>query len=227
MKKVFILILSLVFLLSGCGLLVNPKGEPEVIEEAETVPTAVPETEPGTEPDKGEETPPAEGKGSSLPEGKMEELLQIATNFPFNNFSGETLDGGTLDTKDLKGDVLVVNLMATWCGWCTYELPFFAEATKHFKGEDVNFVGIDVWEDFSTDDYKDALKAELEKAGVDIPVLLDKDSSYANSLGIQGIPYTMIVDREGTVRFTNPGAFMSSDDFIAMVDMVLYHSDKF
>jgi hypothetical protein len=37
----------------------------------------------------------------------------------------------------------------------------------------------------------------------------------------------MIVDREGVVRIVNPGAFQSADDLIAMVDMVLYHSDKF
>jgi thiol-disulfide isomerase/thioredoxin len=154
MKKIFVLVLALVFLVSGCGLLVDPQGGPKVIEETETVPAKVPEAEPEKSPDNEEETPPAEGKGSSLTEGKMEELLQLAVNSPFNDFSGETLDGGTLDTKDLRGEVLVVNLMATWCGWCTYELPFFAKAIEHFEGKDgdvVNFIGIDVWEDFSTD----------------------------------------------------------------------------
>lgn len=210
MKKLLILILSLVFILSGCGLLAKPEAEPETDSDNQT-----------------EETPPADGKGSELPEGRIEELIKLAVEEPFPDFSGETLDGGTLDTKDLRGNVIVVNLLATWCGWCTYELPYFADAIEHFEGKEVKFVGIDVWEDFSNDTYKTELKTLLDEAGIDMPVLLDKDGSYANSLGIQGIPFTMIVDTEGMVRFVNPGAFMSSDDLIAMVDMVLYHSDRF
>ena len=60
-----------------------------------------------------------------------------------------------------------------------------------------------------------------------MPGLLDTDSGYVNSLGIQGIPFTMIADRDGVVRFVNPGAFMSEDDLVKMVEMALYHSDRF
>ncbi|OQB22325.1 MAG: Thiol-disulfide oxidoreductase ResA [Firmicutes bacterium ADurb.Bin182] len=227
MKRIFIMVLSLAFFLSGCGILAKPEPAPpsEPLQPAKTQQPAEPEPEQTPagqtiEPENG-------GKTSELTEERIGELLAISDDRPFSDFSAETLEGGTLDTKDFRGEVLVVNLMATWCGWCVYELPSFAEAIKRFEGEDVSFVGIDVWEDFSNDKYKTELKSLLDEAGVDMPVLIDNDGRYANALRIQGIPYTMIVDREGIVRFTNPGAFMSSGDLIDMVDIVLYHSDRF
>ena len=55
--------------------------------------------------------------------------------------SGETLDGKTWDSADHRGDVVVVNLWASWCGPCAKEAPELVEVHEATKGDDVEFVG--------------------------------------------------------------------------------------
>ncbi|WP_170307451.1 TlpA disulfide reductase family protein, partial [Janibacter terrae] len=56
--------------------------------------------------------------------------------------AGETLAGQTWDSADHRGQVVVVNVWASWCGPCAKEAPHLVALNKELKGEDVQIVGI-------------------------------------------------------------------------------------
>jgi thiol-disulfide isomerase/thioredoxin len=110
--------------------------------------------------------------------------------------AGERLDGGELDVADLRGDVVVVNVWASWCTPCrveTADLEAVYQATKQLG---VSFVGINI------EDERD--KAISFLAGrVSYPSIFDRP--FEIGLGFRdppaplGPPATLVIDRDGEV----------------------------
>ncbi|MFI8291958.1 TlpA family protein disulfide reductase [Streptomyces sp. ms191] len=117
-----------------------------------------------------------------------------------NAIAGETLEGTRLDVADLKGKVVVMNVWGSWCGPCRAEAPHFAKVAKELKAKGVEFVGLNT---------RDADKAKAvsfeEEFGVSYPSLYDPDGKLIlngfpkGSLIPQGIPSTIVLDRDGKI----------------------------
>ncbi|MEU2233574.1 TlpA family protein disulfide reductase [Streptomyces vietnamensis] len=114
--------------------------------------------------------------------------------------AGETLEGKQLDVADLKGKVVVLNVWGSWCGPCRAEAPHFAKVSKDLKGQDVEFVGINT-RDFN----KQPAIAFEEDYGVPYPSLYDPQGKLIlfgfpkGTLNPQGIPSTVVLDKEGKI----------------------------
>ena len=107
---------------------------------------------------------------------------------------GETLDGGHLDVTDLHGQVVVVNVWASWCPPCRQETADFEAVYQATRDQGVAFVGI------NTEDTRDKAVSFIE-GRVSYPSIFDPASAYA--LGFTdppapiGLPMTMVIDRSG------------------------------
>ena len=110
--------------------------------------------------------------------------------------AGETIQGATWDSADERGEVVVVNLWASWCGPCAKEAPHLVEAHEETKGEDVAFVGINYRESS-----KETGRAQGEEWGFVWPSVYDKSGQSA--IDMQGKmttqPSTAVLDREGRI----------------------------
>lgn len=114
------------------------------------------------------------------------------------DFAKTTLAGGRVDTKALRGKVLVVKFFAKYCEPCKETLP--AAQRLHSKYDDVTFVGI------SVDDRSSDAQALVDQYGLTFPVVMDRSRSLSGRYRVVDIPMTFVVDREGVVQWVaGPG----------------------
>lgn len=121
-------------------------------------------------------------------------------------FNLRDLNGDAVTMEGLRGNVVVLSFWATWCAPCKEEMPHLQKMYEAKKDDGLVVLSI------SIDDARAAsrVKPFIKKMGYTFPVVLDRDSSvigYYNPS--KGVPYTVIVDREGRVAYRasgyNPG----------------------
>ena len=108
------------------------------------------------------------------------------------NLSGTTLQGSKFALKDVAGDVVVVNIWASWCEPCRTESPVLASLERQLAAKKVRFVGID-----ETDSATSATRF-VASTGARYPQLVDSDGALLRRLPLlpqKGIPSTLILDR--------------------------------
>ena len=109
--------------------------------------------------------------------------------------SFKTLDGKSHKLSTLRGQIVVVNFWATWCGPCQEELPRLSQIATSYAGKPVNFVFI------SIDDPKDRDKipSALAKLHVGLDSRVGADTDTLDSFGLGNIvPGTIVVDENGS-----------------------------
>ena len=109
-------------------------------------------------------------------------------------FSLKDLNGRIHRLKDLKGEVVVLNFFATWCGPCRQEIPELVRLYKGLRGKGVKIIGV------SLDPEPGAVLGPfISHYGITYPVLLGTREVVVDYGGITGIPTTFVIDRNGTI----------------------------
>jgi len=110
------------------------------------------------------------------------------------SFALENYDGKTVSLTDFKAPIKVINVWASWCPFCTDELPDFAELQKKYP-EQLAVIAINRGED------KQTAQAFTDKVGIsdDLTFLLDPEESFYKDIGGFAMPETLFVDSSGTV----------------------------
>lgn len=109
-------------------------------------------------------------------------------------FSLESLDGRTVHLADFRGKGVLLNFWATWCQPCKIEMPWFEELQKEYGSQGLQVVGI-AMDDASKEDISKFAK----EMGVNYPILLGKESVGDAYGGVQFLPSTFFIDRDGKV----------------------------
>jgi len=113
-----------------------------------------------------------------------------------------SLEGDTILSNELAGNVVVLNFWATWCGPCKLEMPSLQKLHERRAGDDVVVLGL------STDvGGEDGIRTFLEERSITYPVGRANQAHRRAFGGIPGIPTTFIIDRTGTVRHKVVGYF--------------------
>jgi thiol-disulfide isomerase/thioredoxin len=104
------------------------------------------------------------------------------------------LDGNSVSLSDFKGKVVVLDIWATWCPPCRAEIPHFIELQNEWKDKGVTIVGM------SVDSTGPADVAKFVKDnGMNYPIVM-ADEKAATAYGAdQGIPFTVVIDKNGQV----------------------------
>jgi thiol-disulfide isomerase/thioredoxin len=118
---------------------------------------------------------------------------------PAPDFSLSTRDGGTVSLSSLKGQVVLINFWATWCGPCRKEMPLLEQIAKKYGPLGFTLLGVNVEEDSRLFD------VFLKDVPVTFPILLDPANGVSKLYDVAAMPSTVIVDRQGRVRYVHQG----------------------
>jgi peroxiredoxin len=110
------------------------------------------------------------------------------------DFTLQSLDGKTVRLSDFHGKAVLLNFWATWCQPCKIEMPWFVELQKQYGPEGLQVVGI-AMDDASPQDIAKFAK----ELGVNYPVLIGKETVGDAYGGVQFLPATFYIGRDGKV----------------------------
>jgi peroxiredoxin len=111
------------------------------------------------------------------------------------DFSLQSLEGQTIRLSDFRGKAVVLNFWATWCEPCKIETPWFVELQKQYGPDGLQVIGIAADEG----DSKDDVAKFTRSMGVNYPVLLGKEAVVNSYGGVQFLPETIYIGRDGKV----------------------------
>ena len=142
------------------------------------------------------ESPPSES-GSEVRLGALDERA-VEMGQPAPDFALESrAPGETLRLSDYRGQVVVLNFWASWCGPCRQEMPEFeAEYQRHAAAGDLTILAVNA---LSLDSRRDAERF-IEEFEVTFPVAYDETGAVAERYRVRGLPSTFFIDRAGVVR---------------------------
>ena len=104
------------------------------------------------------------------------------------------LQGQTVKLSDLRGKAVVLNFWATWCPPCKQEIPWLVELQKRYGGQGLQIVGVSM----DDGDPKDVVKFAAENS-INYPVLIGEEKVAEQYGGIDYLPTTFYIDRNGVV----------------------------
>ena len=119
---------------------------------------------------------------------------QSAPDFALKSSTGENLR-----LSEYRGDVVMINFWATWCGPCRQEMPLLDELYTRYERVGFNLLGVNI-----DDDPRRAMQM-VEDLGVSFPILFDTRKEVSKLYNVEAMPVTILVDREGNVRYVHHG----------------------
>ena len=115
------------------------------------------------------------------------------------NFTLKDVDGNNIRLSEYRGQVVLINFWASWCGPCRQEFPHLDEL--HRKYEALGFVVFGV----NVEENRELADKVLREIPVTFPVLFDSENEVSQDYDVDAMPATVLVDRSGQIRFMHRG----------------------
>ena len=148
-------------------------------------------------------------KGLALAAAFVLPAFATSSSGPAPAFQLSGRGGKTIDLTQFKGQVVMINFWATWCGPCRQEMPLLEDIYKKYKPMGFSMLAVNVEPDSKA---AEAWLGKLAKP-VSFPVAFDVDSKVSKLYKVAGMPSTVFVDRKGNVRVMHKGYKPGDEDF--------------
>lgn len=121
-------------------------------------------------------------------EGKTSPIFENATNY----------EGGKNSLKDYRGSYVYIDVWATWCVPCIYEIPYLKKLEKQYEDKDITFISLSVNKPKNEDKWRKMIE-DKELDGIQLLAQNGMKSEFIRDYGINGIPRFILLDKEGKV----------------------------
>lgn len=158
------------------------------------------------------------GSNSKPAAHRPETVKSQSERKPAPDFSLRDGDGRTVRLSDYRGKVVLLNFWATWCGPCKIEIPWFVDFERRHKDRGFSVIGVSM-----DDDGWQAVKPFVNRLGVNYRVVLGDDRVSEAYGGVEALPTTFLIDREGNIAAVHVG-LAGKDDFEDGIEQLLQGS---
>lgn len=134
-----------------------------------------------------------------IPARAEEPSSAIRPGAPAPDVTITTLEGKEVRLTDLKGKVVVLDFWATWCAPCVTALPELSELAELFRDKGLVLYGINVRES------REMIQRFLENRELTAEFAVDFDGAVAKAFDQRALPYTLIIDQGGIIRYVHVG----------------------
>ncbi len=137
---------------------------------------------------------------------------------PAAEYVAADLQGDSVALSSLKGNVVLLNMWATWCAPCRAETPYLESLYEQHEDEGLRVVGISQ----DTRDAADQVADFVEEYGVTYTILHDPRMQALDLYQVIGLPASFLIDREGVLRWYRYGPIEEGDaEFLRALGDVL------
>ncbi len=126
-------------------------------------------------------------------------LLAKKTDKEAFDFTLKSMSGENIKLSELRGNVVMLNFWASWCGPCRTEMPILDKFYKKYKKLGFTLLSINIENDAS------GAKKFLNDVPVSFPVLLDSNKKVSKQYKVSAMPTSIFIDRDGKMRSIHKG----------------------
>jgi peroxiredoxin len=124
---------------------------------------------------------------------------KLTPQTPAPDFTLKSADGRNLRLAEQRGQVVLVNFWASWCGPCRQEMPHLNRLYDKYHASGFTLLAVNIDDDARTG------SSTAAKWGLKFPVLLDADKTVSKLYDLGSMPATVLIDRDGKVRYLHRG----------------------
>lgn len=154
------------------------------------------------------------GFGGSKPEGQAQargtSTAEIGNDVGamMPEYAAMNLDGTKFDLAARRHNVVLLNVWATWCGPCVYEIPELQQIHDHYAPRGFEVIGVSV-DESGVESVREFVAAQKKMT---YPIALDAEGKITGLLETSVLPTSVLVDRTGKIVWKRYGAIMPGDE---------------
>ncbi len=122
------------------------------------------------------------------------------------DFTLKSSTGENIRLAEQRGQVVMLNFWASWCGPCREEMPLLDKLSVKYGKMGVVLLGINTDQDIAE------AKKVLEKVKVTYPILFDPDSKLSTLYNVDSMPYSVFIDKKGQIRHIHKGYVLGDEE---------------
>ena len=139
--------------------------------------------------------------------GGATERSPIVVGAPAPTYAAQTLDGTPVAVADLRGEVVLLNVWATWCKPCREEIPALEELNQRHSAAGLRIVGVSI----DSPGEEERIASYAKELGATYALWHDPDNRVSTTFLAIGVPASYLIGRDGTLRWRHVGPVTSDD----------------
>jgi peroxiredoxin len=120
-------------------------------------------------------------------------------------FALSSLSGGRIRLSQYRGDAVLINFWASWCGPCRSEMPMLSGWYRRLRRNHFQVLGV------NDSDSKSAARTFASRLKIPYPIVVDSNGTVPALYSVSGLPTSVLIDRQGIVRWVKQGVLARAD----------------
>ena len=129
---------------------------------------------------------------------KYNQILKLKPGLTSPSFTCKDINGQSISLSDFKGNLVFIDLWATWCAPCKTEIPFLNKLEEKYKEKNISFVSISIDKLKNIEKWKNMIKSK-EMGGIQLIAENAWESEFAVALNVESIPRFVLLDEKGNI----------------------------